>query len=98
MEENWQVKLAETEQRAKSNTHRIDQLEKGQEDLNRLTTAVEVMVQEQRHIRENVTDLGRKLDVMEHRPIRRAESLAEKAALVLVSALITYVLTQVGLA
>ena len=56
------------------------------------------MVQEQRHIRENVTDLGKKLDVMEHKPMRRAESLAEKAALVLLSALITYILTQVGLA
>ncbi len=91
------VKLAEVEQRARSNTRRIEALERGQEMLGRLTTSVEVMVQEQRHIRENVSELSEKLDTMEQKPLRRYEAVAEKVLLVVVSALITWVLARLGL-
>ena len=91
------VKLAEVEQRARSNTRRIEALERGQEMLGRLTTSVEVMVQEQRHIRENVSELSEKLDTMEQKPLRRYEAVAEKVLLVVVSALITWVRARLGL-
>ena len=39
MEEHMGVKLAEVEQRARSNTRRIEALERGQEMLGRLTTS-----------------------------------------------------------
>ena len=42
-EQEISVKLTETEQRAKSNTHRIEKLEQQQKDLNKLVTAVEVL-------------------------------------------------------
>ena len=91
------VKLAEVEQRARSNTRRIEALERGQETLSRLTTSVEVMVQEQRHIRENVSELSEKLDTIEQKPLRRCEAVAEKVLLVVVSALITWLLARLGL-
>ena len=37
-EQEISVKLTETEQRAKSNTHRIEKLEQQQKDLNKLVT------------------------------------------------------------
>ena len=40
-------KLTETEQRSKSNKHRIDELEQDQKALNKLATSVAVMAQEQ---------------------------------------------------
>ena len=91
------IKLAEVEQRARSNTRRIETLERGQEMLGRLTTSVEVMVQEQRHIRENVSELSEKLDTMEQKPLRRYEAVVEKVLLVVASALITWVLARLGL-
>ena len=91
------VKLAEVDQRARSNTRRIEALERGQETLSRLTTSVEVMVQEQRHIRENVSELSEKLDTIEQKPLRRYEAVAEKVLLVVASALITWVLARLGL-
>ena len=42
-EQELSVKLAETEQRARSNMHRIEKLEQQQKDLNKLVTAVEVL-------------------------------------------------------
>ena len=47
--EEMAVKLAETEARSKSNTHRLDHLEKSTEAINRLATSVEVMAKEQKH-------------------------------------------------
>lgn len=91
------VKLAEIDQRSRANTRRIETLERSQEALNRLTTSVEVLVREQQRIREDLSSLSGKLDAMERRPLRRWEAVTEKILLVLASALVTYVLTQVGL-
>ena len=44
-------RLAEVEQRSKSNTHRIDELAKEQKTLNELATSVAMMTQEQKDIR-----------------------------------------------
>ena len=49
------VKLAEIEQRCKSNTHRIDDLEVRQDNLDKLATTMSVMANEQEHIK---TDVG----------------------------------------
>ena len=51
-------KLTETEQRSKSNTHRIDELEQDQKALNKLATSVAVMAQEQQTIRRDVAKSG----------------------------------------
>ena len=47
--EEQAVRLAEVDARSKSNTHRIDALEKSQEVLNKLATSVEVMATELKH-------------------------------------------------
>lgn len=56
-EQEISVKLTETEQRAKSNTHRIEKLEQQQKDLNKLVTAVEVLAS-----REKGVETGRQGD------------------------------------
>ena len=55
--EEMAVKLAETEARSKSNTHRLDHLEKSTEAINRLATSVEVMAKEQKHQTEAIKGL-----------------------------------------
>lgn len=49
------VKIAEIEQRCKSNTHRLDELEQRQDNLDALATTMSVMANEQDHIK---TDVG----------------------------------------
>ena len=63
--EEMAVKLAETEARSKSNTHRLDQLEKSTEAINRLATSVEVMAKEQKHQTEAIKEV--KTDLSDHR-------------------------------
>lgn len=102
--EELAVKLAETEQRSRSNSHRIDELEKDFNALNKLATAVEVMVTEQKHqsetmgkIETDVTALGQKVDAIEKRPGRRWDSLVEKAVWAVCAAVIAFLLGRLGL-
>lgn len=98
------VKLTETEARARRNEGRIRDLESGQEALRRLATAVEVLANEQRHqtgrlasLQNDLQALGGKVDSLEQKPGRRWEAAAEKALLVVISAVITFLLARLGL-
>ena len=56
-EQEISVKLTETEQRAKSNTHRIEKLEQQQKDLNKLVTAVEVLASREKGVETDVKEI-----------------------------------------
>lgn len=83
------VKLAEEEHRGKSNTHRIDKLEKDQEILHRLVTAVEVMVTKQTAMAEKVDKIDDKVSALEAVPSDRWKSLIGYVVSAAVSAIIT---------
>ncbi len=94
----------ETEQRCKSNTHRLDELAERVDVLNRLTTAVEVMAAEQKHqgetmaeIKDDVNALGRKVDVIEKKPAKRWDGIVDKAIWAVVAAVIGFLLARMGL-
>ena len=90
------IRLAEVEARSKSNTHRIDALEKNQEALHKLATAAEVMATEQKHqtetmteIKTDVTVLGQKVDAIEKKPAKRWDGMVEKVIYGIVGSLVT---------
>ncbi len=97
-------KLVETEQRSRSNSHRLDELTDRVNVLDRLTTAVEVMATEQKHqgatmteIQTDVTALGQKVDTMEKKPGKRWEGIVDKAIWAVLAAVIAYLLGRLGL-
>ena len=63
-EQELSVKLTETEQRARSNTHRIEKLEQQQKDLNKLVTAVEVLASREMGVERDVKEINRVLYVL----------------------------------
>lgn len=90
------VKLAEVDARSKSNTHRLDELGKKVDVLNRLTTAIEVMAAEQKHqgetmaeIKNDVTALDKKVEAIEQKPAKRWDGMVEKVIYGIVGSLIT---------
>lgn len=81
-QEEMAVKLAEVDARAKSNTHRLNDMEEKVDTLQRLTTAVELMAAEQKHqtdtmteIKTDVTALGQKVDAIEKKPGKRWDNI-----------------------
>lgn len=87
----------ENEQRCKSNSHRIDQLEKQQENLEKLISAVAVIADKQTRLEADVGDIKRDIKTMAEKPGKRWESLIDKIVSILVAALMGYALARIGL-
>ena len=95
MNDEMTVKMAEVEQRARSNTRRIDKLEQANEALSSLATSVEVLVNEHKHqtaamldIKSDVSKLDQKVETLEAKPGKRWDSVVEKTLLVVVGAVV----------
>ena len=86
--------LAALDQRVRSNARRIEGLERGQEALNRLAPAVEVLAAKQTAMDENLRRITGELDTLEQRPARRWEALTDKILLALAGAFVTFLLTR----
>ena len=95
--EEMAVKLAETEARSKSNTHRIDKLEQSTEAINRLATSVEVMATKQDTMNDNLDKIAGEVEQIEAEPGKRWKSVVEKVTLLVVAAVVGYILARVGL-
>ena len=60
-------RITEVEQRAKSNTHRIDKLEPIVEEIHTMSKTMVQLVEEVKHTNENVCALDEKVDRMDSR-------------------------------
>lgn len=90
-------RLAACEERAKSNSHRIDKLEETTDALNQLAQNMGIMAEKQKQMVDCVEKLDGKVTALEQKPVKRWDSIVEKAIAVVVTALVTYVLVKVGL-
>ena len=90
--EEMAVKITEVESRSKSNTHRIDTMEKNQEALQSLATSVAVIATQQDSMRKTVESIDDKVSVLEKKPGKRWDSLVEKILLVIAGAFLAWLM------
>ncbi len=64
---NHERRITEVEQRAKSNTHRLDKLEPIVEEIHTMSKTMVQLVEEVRHTNESVCELDAKVDRMDNR-------------------------------
>lgn len=102
--EDIAVKLAEVDARCRSNTHRLDAVEKNSDALHELATSVKVMANELKRqgdaveeIKDDVTNLGHKVDSIEKKPGKRWESIVDKLIWGVVGAVLALLLAKIGL-
>ena len=95
--EELAVKLEAVDQRSKSNSHRIEDLERDHQALNRLATAVEVMATKQDSMGKSVDALTGKVEALEAEPGKRWKFVVEKAIYIVVAAVMGYVMARAGL-
>ena len=67
--------IAENTQRSKSNSHRIDDLEKNEELLNKMVTALEVLATQQKNVAEQVDKIDSKVTRLEEAPMKKIYTL-----------------------
>lgn len=102
--EETAIKIAELDQRSKSNTRRVEKLELQTEAVQSLATSVEVLVREQLHqteamerIEKNVNKLDGKVEAMENKPAEKWENFMDKLVWLVVGGVIAYAFTQIGI-
>ncbi|WP_312280972.1 hypothetical protein [Oscillibacter sp.] len=95
--EGLEVKVAEIDQRSKSNTHRLDDLEGKYDVLNRLATAVEVLATKQDSMEKSINALTGKVDTLENVPRKRWEGMVEKIIYLIVAGVVGFMLARAGL-
>lgn len=102
--EDVAVKIVEIEQRAKSNTRRVEKLELQTDAVQSLATSVEVLVKEQVHqteamerIEKNVEKLDGKVEALEKKPAKKWDKALETIATLLIGAILALVFSAIGL-
>lgn len=78
MEKTDIIKLQETEDRSKSNTKRLDELEQEVKENRELTVAVKEIATEMKHLREDQTDMNNRLKKIEEKPVKEYEEVKSK--------------------
>ena len=96
-EQEIAVKLAEVDQRSRSNTHRLEQVEKKLEDNEQLLTNVALIAQKQNSLESDVQEIKSEVRRLTAKPAKRWEGVVEKIILAIVAAGVTYLLAYVGL-
>ena len=81
------VRLAEVDQRGKSNTHRIDDLEKRTDTLQELTTSVKLLAANMERMASEQMKQGDRLTALEKQPGERWNSMTRTIFTTVVSAL-----------
>jgi len=90
-------RLSHVEDRSKSNTHRLDELERRQEDMAELVRSVATIAQKQTDMDRDVREIKADVKLLAAKPGRRWEAITDKALLAAVTGLVGYVLIRLGL-
>ena len=97
MEQNFEHRLTEVEERTKSNQHRLDKLEETTEAINKMAVSMERMALKQDTMNGNITKLTNDVETLKAEPGKRWKFVVEKAIYFVVAAVVGYILARAGL-
>ena len=89
-DKNCDERLVAVEQRAGSNTRRIDKLEQDNGALHEMATSIKVMATEMEYMRKAQDDLNDRITVIEDKPAARMEQIVSAVIVALVGICIGY--------
>lgn len=87
------VWLTETMSRAKSNTHRIEKLERRQDDLDKLAAAVEVLASRERSVETDVKEIKADVKTITQKSGKRWDAMLDRVLYILIGAAVSLLLT-----
>ena len=96
MDDGIQAKIVEIDQRSKSNTHRINDLEEDNRALHALATSVEVLATKQDTIESTVQEIKTDVKELKAVPGSKWEALVKAALTASVGALVGFAMAHAG--
>ena len=97
MDLDHERRLTEVEERAKSNTRRIDKIEKKQNELIDLTTSVKVLAEREENVEKDVKEIKSDVKTLTEKPAKRWDTLVEKIIFAVALAIVGFLLGKLGL-
>ena len=90
-------RITAVEQRSRSNTHRLDDVERRQNNLDELVKTVAVLATRQQTVETDVKEI--KLDVkkISSKPAQRWEAIVDKLIWAVLAAVVAFLLARIGL-
>ena len=90
-------RLTEVEERSKSNTHRLDEVEKRQDTLDELVGTVKVLATREEVVESDVKEIKSDVKNLTLKPAKRWDSLVEKIIMTVTAAIVGFLLAKIGL-
>ena len=97
MEMECEHRLTEVEERAKLNSHRLDEVEKRQDDLDELVSTVKVLAVREENVETDVKEIKNDVKSLTNKPAQRWDRMVEKVIWAVVAAVVGFMLAQIGL-
>ena len=90
-------RLTEVEDRAKSNSHRLDNVEERQDHLEELVGSVKVLASRMETVESGVKEIKIEVKELTGKPGKRWDAIVEKVLLTVIGAILLYILAKIGL-
>ena len=97
MDLEHEKRLTEVENRAKSNSHRLDEVEKRQDNLEDLTSTVKILAVREEAVESDVKEIKSDVKSLTSKSGQRWDGLVDKIIMIVVSAVFGFILAKVGL-
>ena len=97
MDTGYEHRLTEVEERAKSNSHRIDNIEKQQGDFIELVSSVKVLAEREQNVENDVKEIKSDVKSLTSKPGKRWDSLVDKVIVTVAAAVVGFILAKLGI-
>lgn len=90
-------RLTVVEDRSKSNEHRIEDLEKRQDNLDELVSTVKVLAIREENVENDVKEIKTDVKALNEKPAKKWDGLVDKIILTIAAAVIGFLLSKIGM-
>ena len=97
MDMEHERRLTTVEDRSKSNSHRLDELEKRQDNLDELVGTVKVLAVREENVENDVKEIKNDVKSLTSKPGKRWDNLVSQIITLVVAALVGFLLAKFGL-
>lgn len=97
MDLEHEKRLTEVEARSKSNTRRLEDVEKRQDNLDKLVVSVEKLAIKEQNVENDVKEIKTDVKTLTSKSGKKWDGLVDKIILILATAIVTFVLSKIGL-
>lgn len=97
MDLQHEERLSKVEERAKSNSHRLECVEKRQDNLDELVGTVKALAVREENIENDVKEIKTEVKTISNKPAKRWESLVDVIITAIAAAVVGYIIAKLGL-